>query len=410
VIGLVARRGQTTIEFMLLLSVVVLLILAAVTTVNDITKVQQNATEAVRSGVENASLALLQQFSEQRVGLQLTNITEVDPNLVRLEVSKSDTYFANQPSVIQVVLWNDYAGVMQVPEVRAMIEGPQGEEVAVSPSSEFNVTVTLARSITTTFIPPQVGEYNITVTAYNDQGQILRQKKVAFSVVGGGVGGATFALERRIVAPRNSHFVEELQLPNATIRSATLELYDMHTYVYSNVTGYAYDWVFKKSITITGTSTAAALTSFHDTNSPLEVYVPEEAFITSAELDIANARVWLGGEELITTPTETELMRIVHPGVNVLNVQTSATTGGCTGGTSCNLESLGEATLRISYYAPDTHTATADQTMYSIKANDQNITLGTAMDLSPYLGPGANTINFTYLNGTFTYRLRVVTG
>jgi len=410
------RKGQTTIEFLLLLSVVVLLILAAITTVNDLTKVQQNATQAVRSGVENASLALLQQFAEQRVGLQLTNITVVDPNLARLEVSKSDVYFANQPSVIQVVVWNDYAGVMQVPEIRAKIEGPDGKEILSSPGSEFNVTITLARSITVTFIPAKVGNYNITVTSFNDAGQRLKQKKVPFTVVGGGVGGAEFVIEREIIAPRNSHFVETLQLPNASVRSATLEFVDMHTYIYRNMTAYAYDWIFKKSVLVgPSNSYAVGLAAFHDTNSPLDVVIPHDAILKDAQLVVYNGVVWLGSGYNDapyaegSLPTSAKLLDTLHAGSNLLNVQVESPTSGCSS-LSCNHDVLAEARLYIEYYSPDSLSATAEQMMFNIKVNNQPVEPATGMDLSPYLGPGHNTINFTYINGTFTYRLRVVTG
>ncbi|VVC04122.1 Uncharacterised protein [Candidatus Burarchaeum australiense] len=403
-----ARKGQTTIEFLLLLSVVVLLILAAITTVTDISKVQQNATQAVRSGVENASLSLLQQFAEQRVGLQLTNVSEVDASLVRLEVAKSDPYFANQPAVMQVMVWNDYSGVMLVPQLRATITGPDGNEITSSPGSEFNVTVTLVRSITVTFVPHQIGNYNVTVTAIDADGQKLKEKKVPFAVVGGGVGGADVVVERKIVEPMNTHFVETIQLPNATIRSATLELADTHEYVFRNVSFYAYDWVFKHSVFIEGSATG--VTSFHDTNSPLIAVVPDDAIIYDADLDISSATVWISGRTLIAPPaTRNETRSLVHTGANVINVQAQSPTGGC-GSNSCNQEVLGTALLQVSYYGPDSNTAKPEKVMNALKVNGLVVPLATSMDISPYLQPGMNTLNFTYIDGTFTYKLHVVTG
>lgn len=411
-------KGQTTIEFLLLLSVVVLLILAAITTVNDITKMQQNTTQAVRSGVENASLSLLQQFAEQRVGLQLTNVTEVDPSYVRLEVAKSDPYFSNQPSIIQVMAWNDYAGVMLIPEIRASITGPDGKEMVSSPGSEINLTITLVRSVTVTFLPPQIGNYNVTVTAIGAEGQVLKQKKVAFTVVGGGVGGSEFTLERHVVAARNAtarsaHFVDTVLLPNASVRSATLELYDTHAYEQRNLSAYAYDAVFKwASIQGVGSTTAAgAAAAYKYSNSPLDVVLPQDAVISDAELVIGGANVWLDGELFTVTVDKTKLLPLLRPGSNLLNVQATDQIGTC-GSLSCStINTVGEARLRVSYYAPSAFTAAPEDIMFGIKINGKDVPMvATAMDISPYLGPGLNTINFTYVNGTFTYRLRVVTG
>ncbi len=414
-----ARRGQTTIEFLLLLSVVILLILAAITTVSDITKVQQNATQAVRSGVENASLALLQQFAEQRVGLQLTNVTQVTADLVRLEVVKNDPYFSNQPAVMQVVAWNDYSGVMYVSEIRMVITGPDGKEVLSSPSSEFNVTVTLARTITMSFVPTAIGNYNITAQAFGEDGTLLKQKKVPFTVIGGGVGGADFSVEKKIVVNRTeqgnpSHYLEVLQLPNATVRSASLEFLDLHKYTERNVSFNVYDYVFKKSIVYTyGVSSTPTMAAFHDTNSPYDAVIPEDSIIRSAALVIENANVWVGwpdqGIPLTQSPTNEQTMQLIHPGVNVINVEANPSAGGCTSGT-CERDTLGNARLFVQYYSPEERQARADEMFYGIKVNGQDVPLGTFMDLAPYLHAGGNTINFTYINGTFTYRLHITTG
>jgi len=406
------RKGQTTIEFLLLLSVVILLILAAITTVSDITKVQQNATQAVRSGVENASLALLQQFAEQRVGLQLTNVTQVTADLVRLEVVKNDPYFSNQPAILQVVAWNDYSGVMYVPEVHIRITGPDGKDILASPDSEFNVTVTLARTITVSFVPTAIGNYNITVQAYGEDGTVLKQKKVPFVVIGGGVGGAEFSVEKKIVVNRTepgkpSHYLEVLQLPNATVRSASLEFLDMHKYVERNVSFHVYDRVFKWS-EVSGVGVWGALTSYDSTNSPYDAYIPEDAVIRSATLVIENANVWIGwpadGVPLTVSPGADITRLLIHPGSNIINVEAAGAGG------FGRKDVSGVARLFVQYYGPDEQPARADEMFYGIKVNGQDAPLGTFMDLAPYLHAGENRINFTYINGTFTYRLHITTG
>ena len=408
-------RGQTTIEFLLLLSVVILLILAAITTVSDITKVQQNATQAVRTGVENASLALLQQFAEQRVGLQLTNVTQVSSDLVRLEVVKNDPYFSNQPAIMQVVAWNDYSGVMYVPELRIIITGPGNKELLASPSSEFNVTVTLARTITVSFVPAAIGNYNISVLAYGEDGTLFKQKKVPFTVIGGGVGGSSFEVEKKIVVNRSepgkpSHYLEILQLPNASVRSASLEFLDLHKYAERNISFHVYDRVFKWSETLQSSSgnPAIGVTSYRESNSPYVMDIPEDAIIRSATLVIENANVWLGwpndGIPLTVSPGASATRQLIHTGPNMIHVEAAGGDG------FGRKEVNGVARLFVQYYGPEEQPARADELFYSIRVNGQDVQLGTFMDLAPYLHAGENAINFTYINGTFTYRLRITTG
>jgi uncharacterized protein (UPF0333 family) len=410
-----ARRGQTTIEFLLLLSVVILLILAAISTVSDVTKVQQNATQAVRTGVENASLALLQQFAEQRVGLQLTNVTQVGADLVRLEVVKNDPYFSNQPAVLQVVAWNDYSGVMYVPQIRMKITGPGGEDVLASPDSEFNVTVTLARTITISFVPTAIGNYNITVTTYGDDGTLLKTKKVPFTVIGGGVGGAEFSVEKKIVVNRSepgkpSHYLEVLQLPNATVRSASLEFLDLHRYADRNISFEVYDRVFKWSETLQSASgnPAVGVTAYRETNSPYMAVIPEDAVIKHAILVIESANVWMGwpedGAPFTSTLGEPATMSLIHTGPNLITVEAAGADG------FGRKEVNGDARLFVEYDGAEEKQARADEVFYGIRVNGQEVPLGTFMDISPYLHAGGNTINFTYINGTFTYRLHITTG
>ncbi|MFA6035664.1 MAG: class III signal peptide-containing protein [Candidatus Micrarchaeia archaeon] len=409
------KRGQTTIEFLLLLSVVILLVLAAITTVSDVTKVQQNATQAVRTGVENASLALLQQFAEQRVGLQLTNVSQVSADLARLEVVKNDPYFSNQPAILQVVAWNDYSGVMYVPELRMEITGPGNADVLASPSSEFNVTVTLARTITVSFVPTAIGNYNITVMAYGEDGSLLKQKKVPFTVIGGGVGGAEFSVEKKIVVNRTtpgkpSHYLEVLQLPNATVRSASLEFLDMHRYADRNISFHIYDRVFKWSETLQSASgnPAVSVTSYRMTNSPYQAVIPEDAIIKHATLVIENSNVWVGwpdqGSPLTASPGESATMQLIHSGPNMITVEAAGADG------YGRHEVNGAARPFVEYDGPEERQARADEMFYGIKVNGQDAPLGTFMDLAPYLHAGYNQINFTYINGTFTYRLHITTG
>jgi hypothetical protein len=404
-------RAQTTIEFLLLLSVVVLLILAAITTVNDLTKTQQNATQQVRSGVENASLSLLQQFAEQRVGLQLTNVTEIKSNLVRLEVVKNDPYFSNQPAVLQAVAWNDYSGVMYVPEIRIRIDGPDGTQVLASPTSEFNVTVTLARAITVSFVPTAIGNYNVTLSSFDESGALQKQTKVPFTVIGGGVGGASFDIEKHIVVNRSgtipSHYVEILQLPNSTVRSASLEMLDMRQYVDRNISFYVYDDVFKW---VTGPADSPTSTSYKVTNSPYIAQIPDDAVITDALLQLDSANLWMGWPSdenpytSSTVPAGAALLRLLHPGENMMLLRAD----GAGGQTNRDVE--GYARLFVEYYGPGERQAPASSMFHSIRVNGQSVPLGTIMDISPYLHAGENYLNFTYVNGTFTYRLRVTTG
>ena len=158
------------------------------------------------------------------------------------------------------------------------------------------------------------------------------------------------------------------------------------------------------------TSAAGAAAAYKDSNSPLDVLIPQDAVIYDASLIVGSAYVWLNGEEFTTTVDKTKLLHLLRPGSNLLNVQAYPYSGSCSSFSCATIDTMGEARLKVSYYAPVSFTSAPEDIMFSIRVNDKDVPLATAMDFSPYLRPGMNTINFTYVNGTFTYRLRVVTG
>jgi hypothetical protein len=427
-----AVRAQTSIEFLLILSAVVLIVLAGVMSLSEITKMQQSAYSTVQGGVENASAGLLSYLSNETFGTGFSPIPGgfgeyTNASLVSLEIVKSEPYFLYQPSIIQLTAWNNYPAPMKVPRLLIWIVNSSGGEIPLSTSEEDNVTIILSHTLTSTFVPSNSGVYNVTAVAQDDNGSVLVNPvtnesviiKTNFSVLDARPPSAgvmkTFNIEKEVVGEKDSTYSEVFSLPqDAAIYSAVLEIIDSHLYKEDRAgaqASYHYSRI-SECYCPQGTSCSdlgVVSSSFYSQQGVIEI--PEKSFITSMDISQnpveGDMSVFVNG---IANPVS---MDVVKPGLNTISISIAPAHNGCPSpppsSSYASDIATGDATLAITYYAPSTATADPSQVIGNFMVNgvDPDISTSAVMDISRYMRAGENTLQFSNMQGTFTYKLVV---
>jgi len=424
-------RAQTSIEFLLILSAVVLVVLAGVMSLSEIMKMQQSAYSAVQGGVENASAGLLTYLSNETFGTGFYPISGgfgeyTNASLVALEVTKNEPYFINQPSIIKLTAWNSYPAPMKVPKLALLVLNSSGDEIPLSPSEEENVTIILSHTLTATFIPSSAGVYNVTAVAQDENGSVLINPVSNDSVVirtnftvldsrppSSGVM-KTFNIEDEVAVERNTAYVKMFLLPqDAVIYSAVLEITE--PYLYENGSSgaqasYHYTQISGCLWSGTGhTNTGVTSSSFLSREGIFEI--PQHSFIESASYSTNKVAgdavsVFVNGE---LNPVASS---VVRPGTNTISLLIEPSHNSCptlaAGETSYeSYLATGDATVSVVYYYPSTRTAMPSDLM-SIEVNDGPLHSPYSVeDISRYVRAGGNTIQFFNLQGSFKYRLVV---
>ena len=425
-----AVRAQTSIEFLLILSAVVLVVLAGVMSLSEIMKMQQSAYSAVQGGVENASAGLLTYLSNETFGTGFYPISGgfgeyTNASLVALEVTKNEPYFINQPSIIKLTAWNNYPAPMKVPKLALLVLDPSGNETALSPSEEENVTIILSHTLTATFIPSTAGVYNITAVAQDENGSVLINPvsndsvviRTNFTVLDSRPPSSgvikTFNIEDEVAVERNTAYVKMFLLPqDAVIYSAVLEITEPHLYENGSSgaqASYHYSKISLCGCNPDGTNCVdkgTVSSNFFSQQGVVEI--PEKSFITDAVISRneveGEMQVFVNG---VSTSTP---MEVVRPGTNTISIYVEKESYPCPSTPNENYGAdlaIGEATFVVNYYYPSTRTAMPSDLM-SIEVNDGPLHSPYAVeDISGYVRAGGNTVQFFNLQGSFKYKLVV---
>ncbi|MEM3555295.1 MAG: hypothetical protein QXF56_01045 [Candidatus Micrarchaeia archaeon] len=426
-----AVRGQTSIEFLLILSAVVLVILAGVMSLSEIMKMQRGAYSAIQGGVENASTGLIYYLSNETFGTGFLPISGgfgnfTNASLVSLQITKNEPYFINQPSIIKLTAWNNYPAPMVVPKILIRIVNSSGAEIPVSPSDEENVTIILSKTITSAFIPTSPGVYNVTAVAQDENGSVLINPlteqpvvvKTNFTVLDSKPPASgfvkTFNIEKEVVQPLGESYIEYFQLPeNAVVYSAVLEITDAHKY--ENKTAGAQASYHYSKISVcecapdgTGCHDEGVFSSdFFSQGGVVEI--PENSFITDAN----TIRNEITGEMtvFINGISNQPVFELVKPGLNTISISINPVQTDTCGPTHSKhyISTLadGTAVLTIWYYSPSPKTISPGELM-SIQINAGSIHSPYAVeDVSGYVKGGENAIQFYNIQGTFKFKLVV---
>jgi hypothetical protein len=423
----VAVRAQTSIEFLLILSAVVLVVLAGVMSLSEIMKMQQGAYSTAKGGVENASSSLLNYLSNETFGTGFYPVSGgfgeyTNASLVSLEITKSEPYYVNQPAVIQLTAWNNYPAPMKVPKFIIWIVNSSGNETPLSNSEEDNVTVILSHTLTSTFVPYAAGVYNVTTVAQDESGNTLINPNTSepvmvrsnFTVLDARPPSSgvmkTFNIEKKVVAQKGTDYTETFSLPDdAVVYSAVLEVTDSHLYEDRGATAQA-SYQYSQII-----NCDAGIISSDFYSQAGTVEISEDSFITDASYQTnkrsgGTVTVYLNGQ---VNPSATD---VVKPGVNTISIsiQPSVTScppnpGGLIYGSNV---AAGDSTLNIQYYSPASGTSKPADTIGSIaikieNSTVQNLQAYSIIDISSYLQGGYNEIWFQNIQGSFTYKLVV---
>lgn len=432
-----AVRAQTSIEFLLILSAVVLVILAGVMSLSEIMKMQQGAYSAAQSGVGNASSSLLTYLSNETFGTGFYPVSEgfgnyTDPSLVSLELIKSEPYFVNQPAVIQLTAWNNYADPMEVPRLLISIVNASGNQTLLSPSEEDNVTIIASHTLTATFIPQNAGVYNVTALAQDSNGNTLINANTSepvivmtnFTVLGiqAPSNGAvkTFNIDNDVVAEQGSTYTETFSLPqDAVIYSAVLEITDAHIYEDGGATAQA-SYGFSQVVSCLWSGENVVATGVYSSsifNQPGAVETPQDSFITAAsyqtrEYSGGTATVYLNGQ------ANPSAIGVVTPGTNTISLSIQPSHSDCqshgydAATTYGSDVAAGDSVLNIAYYSPSSKTSNPSDVIGTIAVKAENSTttapqVTSVIDISNYLQGGYNELWFQDIQGTFHYKLVV---
>ncbi len=423
-----AVRAQTSIEFLLILSAVVLVVLAGVMSLSEIMKMQQGAYSAAQSGVGNASNSMLNYLSNESFATGFYPVSGgfgnyTDASLLSLELIKNEPYFLNQPAVIQLNAWNNYPDPMKVPKLVIWIVNSSGNNIPLSPSEEDNVTVIASRTLTATFIPASPGVYNVSAVAQDDNGNTLINPDTNQSVLvrtnftvldarppSNGIM-KTFNIEKDVVAPRGLDYEEIFSLPDdAVIYSAVLEIEDAHRYEDKTAGAQASYYLQQSYECINPAPDVFVLQVKSSTFSSQQgtVEIPPNSIITNANYlrnSIAGSMdVYVNGAK--NPPVSIDM---VKPGMNTISISMPYTVS-CEGSPANSQGyylSGGDATLTINYYAPSANSEPVGDIL-STQLNDQSSHSAFAVeDVSAYLRHGTNSLLFRNVQGNFHYKLVV---
>ncbi len=425
-----AVRAQTSIEFLLILSAVVLVVLAGVMSLSEIMKMQQGAYSAAQSGVGNASSSMLNYLSNESFGTGFYPVSGgfgnyTNASLVSLELIKNEPYFLNQPAVIQLNAWNNYPDPMKVPKLVIWIVNSSGNETPLSPSEEDNVTVIASHTLTATFIPTSPGVYNVSAVAQDDNGNTLINPNTNQSVLvrtnftvldarppSNGII-KTFNIEKDVVAQRGLDYEEIFSLPDdAVIYSAVLEIEDAHRYEDKTAGAQASYYLQQAYVCQNPYPGVFMLQVKSSTFSSQQgtVEIPPNSIITNANY-LRNSIA--GSMDVYANGAKNPLPSIdmVKPGMNTISISMPYTLSCETSPAGYPFEgyylSGGDATLTISYYAPSAKSEPVGD-LLSTQLNDQSSHSAFAVeDVSAYVRHGTNNLLFRNVQGSFHYKLVV---
>ena len=430
-----ALRGQASIEFLLILSAVVLVVLAGVMSLSEIMKMQQSAYSSMQGGVENASAGLLTYLSNETFGTGFYPISGgageyANASLVSLEIAKKEPYFLYQPSIIQLMAWNNYPAPMKVPKLVISVVNSSGNETTLSLSEEDNITVILSHVLTATFVPSNPGIYNVTAVAQDDNGSVLINPltnesvvvKTNFTVLDARppTSGVmkTFNIDREVFAERDSTYTDTFSLPDdAVIYSAVLEITDSHMYANRSAgaqASYHYSQI-SECVWKNGAPTNIGVVSSSFFSQQGVVEVPEKSFIISASYSKSNIQ---GGQATVSVNGLPNPLALdaAKPGMNTISLSVTEPPHSCspppdptTGSSYDSFVAGGDATLLIGYYSPSSKTEDPSKgnLMGSLMVNGQNVGPTAVIDISSYLKGGSNTLSFMLLQGSLRYKLVV---
>jgi hypothetical protein len=433
-----AVRAQTSIEFLLILSAVVLVVLAGVMSLSEITKMQQGAYSTAKGGVENASSSLLTYLSNQTFGTGFSPISGglgnyTNASLVLLELTKSEPYFVNQPAVIQLTAWDNYPNPMNVPRLLMWMVNSSGNDTTLSNPEEDNVTIIVSHTLTATFVPSSPGVYNVSAVAQDESGNtminpntgepvLVKTNFTVLSIQAPSNGAVkTFNMDNDVVAENGSTHTETFSLPSdAVIYSAVLEITDSHTYEDRGATAQA-SYEFSQTISCLWSGqniVASGIYSSSFFNQPGTVEIPQSSFITSASYQTNKysgdtVTVYLNGE---ANPSAID---VVKPGMNTLSISIKPSHSDCqipngyeAATTYGSNVAAGDSILNVKYYSPSSSTSNPSDTIGSITVKTENSTttapqVTSVIDISNYLRGGYNELWFQKIEGSFHYKLVV---
>jgi len=425
-----AVRAQTSIEFLLILSAVVLVVLAGIMSLSEIMKVQQSAYSTTRAGVENASTGLLSYLSNETFGTGFYPVSGgsgeyENASLVSLEIKKNEPYFLYQPSVIQLTAWNNYPNPMKVPHLLIRVVNSSGNETSLSVSDEYNVTVVISHTLTATFVPSSPGIYNVTALAQDDNGTTLVNPvtnepvivRTNFTVLDARAPTSgfirTFNIDKKVVGEKNKDIVETFSLPeDAVIYSAVLEITDAHLYEDKGASAQAsYQYSLISQCVWSGEGvTGQGIISSNFFSQQGSVDLPQDSFVTGAFYSknqlTGSMDVYLNG---VKNPAP---MEVIKPGINTISISMHPDSRPCPpqvgGVVSYGADvAAGDATLSIQYYSPAGKTSNSSDTISKVYVNSEGLTATSVMDISKYLKGGINSLTFSLVQGGFNYRLVV---
>lgn len=167
-------RGQSSLEFMLLLVAVAVVSLLALSTVNSQMSVQKEAHKNATFLLEKSSLALAGNLSAATSnpytplggGANSSGITDM-----RLELATSQPYYANQTSVVQLVTWNYGGSTMSIPKLQLQ---SNSSDLLLSPNESSSVTVGLSYTMNSLISPKKPGTYLLSGKALDAAGKLMR--------------------------------------------------------------------------------------------------------------------------------------------------------------------------------------------------------------------------------------------
>ncbi len=162
--------GQVSVEFYLLLALVLLLLVAVADNASKFLGAQKTASATMEEKVGQGIGGLIGYYENESYNTSSANGT--DAGMVRLTWGAGSAYSVNESGVLQLTAWNDYPGVMNVSKLRIRIYDPAGMQLESAGGEADDISFPLAYSLTATFMPNATGNYTAIGEALDLAGQL----------------------------------------------------------------------------------------------------------------------------------------------------------------------------------------------------------------------------------------------
>ena len=167
-------RGQSSLEFLLLLAAVAALSLVALALANSQMLIQKEAHANASSLLEKSSLSLSGNLSAAASNPYAPPSGEGDggdKTDIRLSLATGQPYYMGQPAVVQLTAWNYGGSAITIPK---LLLQSNSSDLGLAPNETSSAAVGFSYTMTSAITPKKPGAYLLSGKALDSSGRAMR--------------------------------------------------------------------------------------------------------------------------------------------------------------------------------------------------------------------------------------------